>query len=205
MDLHKAWKALQQEKFSQPNFNKDMILQAIQQESGSTMSQLKKHLFGKLIWIALFTSCTIVGMLLGMNRPELLLILSVLLLYFGTGLISTALHYKRLPENLDFAQQPLVIMKKHFRIIKSVIRGETISSLFFYPIAAIAGFCIAEHFNGVPLQEVFQDPKSLKIMLVAILVLTPLAHYGAKNANHKAFGKLMNQLQENIRRMEELA
>jgi len=181
-----------------------MILQAIQQDSGSTMSQLKKHLSYKLIWVAFFTSCTLIGMLLGMNRPELLLILSVLLLYFGTGLISTGLQYQRLPNDLDFAQQPLVIMNKHYQIIKAVIRSETIGSLFFYPIAAIAGFCIAEHFNGVSLREVFQDPKSLKIMLIAILVLTPLAHYGAKNANHKVFGKLMDKLKENIRRMEEL-
>ncbi|MFK8101749.1 MAG: hypothetical protein AB8G15_04475 [Saprospiraceae bacterium] len=204
MDLQKAWKAHQDENFSQPKINKDMILQAIQQDSNSTMDKLKTNLFLKLMWVVLFTVSTLLFMLFNLDRTELLLILLFPLIYFLTGLIVLGLQYRKLSANMDFSKEPLTFMKNFDRALHRALQFETVSGLIFYPMAAITGFCIARHFKGVSLMEVFQDADALKMMLVAILILTPLAHFGAKAMNEKAFGSTIKCLKENIRKLDEL-
>ncbi len=204
MDLQKAWKAHQAEKFSQPKINKDMILQAIQQDSSSTMDELKTNLFMKLMWVVLFTVSTLVFMLVNLDRTELLLILLFPLLYFLSGLIVLGWQYQQLRNSMDFSKEPLTFMKNFDRALHRALQFETISGLIFYPMAAITGFCIAKHFKGVGLAEIFQDAHSLKIMLIAVLVLTPLAHFAAKAMNKKAFGSTTKRLKENIRKLDEL-
>ena len=205
MDLHKAWKELQQEKFSNTKFDKDMILQAIHQDSNSAMSQLKKSLFIKMMWVVFFTVAILTGMIVNYDCSELLLILSVPLLYFGFSLIMLYQHYQNLNLDMDFAEKPLELMKKYYKNIEAALKYETISGLIFFPIAAITGTCLGEHSKGVSVVDVFQNVDSLIFILIAIVVMTPIAHFGSKSMNQRAFGALQQQLKENIKRMEDLS
>ncbi len=204
MDLHKAWQELQAEKFNQQNIDKDMILNAIKQESSSTMHQLRKRLGAKLGWITFFTVGITLWMLFSLQRPELLLILGVFLFYYGGGLLFTGYQYRQLGQHLDLSNDTLSTIKTHERIIKKSLRFEEVFGLIFFPIAVIGGMLISWHYKGVGLEEIMQDPKRLRVMIIAILVICPLGIIASFKMNKHAFGGLLTQLRENIRRMQEL-
>ncbi|MEL6923249.1 MAG: hypothetical protein AAFO94_04310, partial [Bacteroidota bacterium] len=202
MDLHKAWQELQEENFSTNKIDRDMILQAIHQESGSTMSHLKKHLLGKLMWIIFFAVSIGIWMLMSLSRPELLLILGAFLSYYLVGLLVTGWQYQRLDPVPDLNHNTLQIMKSHHRIISNTIRFEQAFGLFFFPIAVIIGMCTSLHYKGMALSEIFQDANILRIMIIAVIVLTPIGYWTTSLLNKKAFGQHLQQLKENIQQME---
>jgi len=205
MDLLKEWQQLHQEKFNYSPIEKKQIMEAIYQESNSTISNLKKRLLGKLVWIMFFLIIGSIWMLFSLDRPELLMIIGAFLSVYLLGLIVMGLEYRKMDEHLDFTDQTLPLMKKQDQVMRRALGFEKIWGIVSFPLAIIGGLLVGNHYKGVTLMEFFQNPKSLMLALVLIVVLVPLLYFLTGKMNQYAYGNLMDNLQNNIRRMEDLA
>lgn len=205
MDLLKEWQQLHQEKFNYSPIEKEQIMKAIYQESNSTIATLKKRLKGKLAWIILFLMAGGIWMLFSLNQPELLLIQGAFMSTYLLGLIMIGLEYRKMEDSFDFTDQTLPLMKKQDQAMRRALKLETIWGVITFPLAIIGGLLVGNHYKGVTLAEFFQNPKSLILALVLIVVLVPLMYFITQKMNRYAYGSLMDKLQNNIRRMEDLA
>ncbi len=205
MDLLKEWQQLHQEKFNYSPIEKEQIMKAIYQESNSTISTLKKRLAGKLYWIIFFLIAGGIWMLFSLDQPELLMIQGGFMAAYLLGLIIMGLEYRKMDTNLDFTDQTLPLMKKQDQLIRSTLNFEKIWGVIAFPLAVLGGLLLGHVGRGRTLAEFFQDPKSLGLALVLIIVLVPLMYFLSNKLNKIAYGDLMDKLQNNIRRMEDLA
>ena len=205
MDLLKEWQQLHQEKFNYSPIEKEQIMKAIYQESNSTISTLKKRLAGKLYWIIFFLIAGGIWMLFSLDQPELLMIQGGFMAAYLLGLIVMGLEYRKMDTNLDFTDQTLPLMKKQNQLIKRALGFEKIWGIISFPLAIIGGLLIGNHYAGKTLVEFFQDPNRLVLTLGLIVVLVPLMYFLSNKLNKIAYGNLIDNLQNNIRRMEDLA
>lgn len=205
MDLRKEWQQLHQEKFNYSPIEKEQIMKAIYQESNSTISTLKQRLKFKLYWIVFFIIAGGIWMLFSLDRPELLMIQSVFMASYLVGLIMMGIEYRKMNTSIDFTNQTLPLMKLQDKLIKRALNFEKIWGLTFFPIAIIGGMLISYHYKGRLLADVFQDTKFLLLALGLIIVLVPLMNFLSNKMNQIGYGKLIENLENNIRRMEDLA
>jgi len=196
MDLLKEWQQLHQEKFNYSPIEKEQIMKAIYQESNSTISTLKKRLKAKLYWIVFFLVAGSIWMLSSLDRPELLMIQGVFMLTYLLGLIIMGLEYRKMDNNLDFTDQTLPLMKKQDQLIRRALGFEKVWGIISFPMAIIGGLLVGHHYKGRTLMEFSQD---------LIVVLVPIMYFMTNKMNDYAYGGLMKDLQNNIRRMEDLA
>ena len=205
MDLLKEWQQLHQEKFNYSPIEKEQIMKAIYQESNSTIATLKKRLKGKLAWIVFFLAAGSIWMLFSLDQPELLMIQGAFMAMYLIGLIVMGLEYKKMKDNFDFTDQTLSVMKKQDQVIRRALGFEKIWGVVFFPLAILGGLLISNHSKGHSLAEFFQNPKSLLIALGLIIILVPLMYFITGKMNQHVYGNLMDDLQNNIRRMDDLA
>ncbi|MEM6316029.1 MAG: hypothetical protein AAF960_00075 [Bacteroidota bacterium] len=204
MDLRKEWQQLHQEKFNYSSINKESIMNAIYQESTSTVSKLKYRLKGKLYWITFFITIGAIWMLFSLDTPDLLLIQGVFLTAYLLGGIFIGLEYRKLEVGFDLSDQTLPFMKKQAQIMKRALQFEKIWGLLFFPIAAVGGLAVGNISKGIALSELWRDPTFLLIALGCVAILAPLGVWLSDRLNDKSFGKLLKELQDNIRRMEDI-
>lgn len=205
MDLRKEWQQLHQEKFNYSPIKKEQIMKAIHQESNSTIATLKKRLAAKLYWIIFFLVAGGIWMLFSLDNPELLMVQGAFMAAYLVGLITMGLKYRKMDTNLDFNDQTLPLMKKQDQLIRRALNSEKIWGVVAFPLAIIGGLLLSHVSRGRTVAEFFQDPKSLGLALVLIIVLVPIMYYTSGKMNQSAYGNLMDKLQNNIRRMEDLA
>ncbi len=205
MDLLKEWQQLHQEKFNYSPIEKEQIMKAIYQESNSTISTLKKRLAGKLYWIIFFLIAGGIWMLFSLDQPELLMIQGGFMAAYLLGLIVMGLEYRKMDTNLDFNDQTLPLMKKQDQLIKRALNFEKIWGMVAFPLAILGGLLLGHVERGRTLADFFQDPKSLGLALILIIVLVPIMYFVTNKMNKFAYGDLVDDLQNNIRRMEDLA
>jgi len=205
MDLLKEWQQLHQEKFNYSPIEKEKIMKAIYQESNSTIATLKKRLAAKLYWIVFFLLVGSIWMLFSLDQPELLMVQGAFMATYLLGLIVMGIEYRKMNDNFDFTDQTLSIMKKQEQAIKRALNFENIWGIIAFPLAILGGLLLGHVSKGKTLIEFFQNPKSLGLALILIIVLVPIMYFISKKMNKSAYGNLMEQLQNNIRRMEDLA
>ena len=205
MDLLKEWQQLHQEKFNYSPIEKEKIMKAIYQESNSTISTLKKRLKAKLYWILFFLIAGSIWMLSSLDQPELLMVQGVFMAVYLLGLIVMGLEYRKMEDDFDFTDQTLSIMKKQDQAIKRALNFENTWGIIAFPLAVLGGLLLGHVSGGKTLIDFFQDPKSLGLALVLIIILVPIMYFLSKKMNKSVYGDLMEQLQNNIRRMEDLA
>ena len=207
MDLRKEWQQLHQEKFNYSPIEKSAIMKAIYQESNSAISTLKTRLAYKLRFIIFFIVVLVIWMLSSLNRPELLMVLGTLFLFYTLGLIGIGSYYKKMELPIDFSNRTLSLMRQQDQLLRSALNFERIWGIVFYPIAAVSGMLVAFHYKGIAFAELFQDPSFFIKAIVAIIVLVPIGYMLSEKLNNSenGFGPLLTSLQNNIRRMEDLA
>jgi len=183
MDLLKEWQQMHQEKFNYSPIEKEKIMKAIYQESNSTIATLKKRLKAKLYWILFFLIAGSIWMLFSLNQPELLMVQGVFIAVYLLGLIGMGLEYRKMNNNLDFTDQTLPLMKKQNQLIQRALGFEKIWGIVFFPLAVIGGLLIGHLYKGRTLAEFFQDPKSLGLALVLIIVFVPIMYFLTNKMN----------------------
>ncbi len=205
MDLLKEWQQLHQEKFNYSPIKKEQIMKAIYQESKSTITILKKRLAAKLYWIIFFLIAGGVWMAFSLDNPELLMIQGAFMIAYLLGLIVMGLEYRKMDSDFDFTNQTLPFIKKQEQVLRRALNFEKIWGVIAFPLAILGGLLIPHVYEGKTLVEFFQDSKSLGLALILIIVLVPIMYLIGGKMNKSVFGSLMEQLQNNIRRMEDLA
>jgi len=205
MDLLKEWQQLHQEKFNYSPIKKEQIMKAIYQESQSTITTLKKRLAHKLYWIIFFLTVGAIWMTFSLDNPELLMIQGFFMIVYLLGLIVMGLAYRKMDGNFDFTDQTLPLLKKQEQALGKALNFEKIWGIFTFPLGILGGLLISHVIKGKTLVEFFQDSKSLGLALILIIVLVPIMYFITGKMNKSVYGNLMEQLQNNIRRMEDLA
>lgn len=205
MDLRKEWQQLHQEKFNYSPIEKETIMNAIYQESNSTIANLKKRLGQKMNWIIFFITVFSAWALFNWNNLDMFIILGIISVYYVIGLIGIWMNYRKMSKHIDFSNQTLSLMKTQDKLMKNALNFEKIWGLCFFPIAAIDGLLIGNIIKGKTIVGLFQDPTFLMIALVCVIILVPLGYLASNKMNQAAYGGLMERLQNNIRRMEDLS
>lgn len=205
MDLRKEWQRLHQQKFKYSPIEKERIMTAIYQESNSTIANLKIRLKWKINWILLFIVAGIIWMLFSLDHPELLLVQGFFVGSYILGLIALGLAYQQMDTTMDSTAQTLPFIKRQDKIIRQALNYEKIWGLIFFPIAIIGGMLVAYLYDGLSLAAIFQNTKFLMLAIGLIILLVPLMTYLSNKMNQIGYGQLMEDLQKNIRRMEDLS
>jgi len=205
LDFNEAWKKINEEKFSlSSTIKKEEIMNAISKESSLTISELKKRLEYKFYWIIFFVVIAVGVMLWNLGNP---IILGFLGLFVGLYVIGGYGLYKELKgmdDHIDSSKDTLTEMKKHRDIMKRALENEKKWGLVALPMISIGTLVFQKMLAGIPVKEFMTDPVFLITTTVLTIVLTFLGHWAAKKMNNKGYGSYMIDLEENIKKMEEL-
>lgn len=204
MDLYKEWDSLNQTKFNNNPINKPEIMEALNQQSHSNLSELKKRLKYKIYWILLFTTIQVIWMLCSLKHTELLMILSFGLVTHLILLTITVVNYKKLQINTIQTADVTSAIQTNYTIIKNTLRLEQTWGLFGMPVSIITSSLIVNFYFGHTISDFFNNKIQLLSIIISLVVLVPLASIAASRMNKKAFGEHLHQLQKNIIQLETL-
>lgn len=202
IDLQQEWNQLIKKKINTENIKTEDIMNAITQESSTTIFQLKKNLKAKLYWTLFFITCFSTWMLFSLNRPELFALIGILNGLYIIGAIGMAYKFFKMDTNIDYSGDTLTIMRKNYNLIASALKYETVWGVITLPLAIIFGMLVNHQYDNIPLAQSFTDIDFLKKMIILILVLVPITFVVTNKMNESAFGKLKEKLKSNISRLE---
>lgn len=203
MDIFKEWQKINQDKFSTQTIKKEEIMQAISKESSLTINELKKRLKYKIFWIVFFIALFIVWFISSLSHPSVLPFIGIVITCYVVGFVLLFNQYKKMDEQIDPDMNILDTMK-NAGSIKKALKYENYFGLFGFPVILICGAMVPKLSKGLTMLEVFSDVKFVLIILGCLAVLVPLMQILAKKMNDSAYGIYLKNLNENIRKMEEL-
>lgn len=206
MDLLKEWEKLQKEKFSNTNINKEAIMEAITQESMLTVAVLKKRLGFKINWVIFFLILFSAAFLYALFSPKLLVLalLGAIISYYLIGLIVLRQQFNKMNPQIDPSQTTLTSMQSNLQIMKKALRYESLSGAFAMPAAVICGLLLPGAYLGKSITEILSDSQMILFLILGMVILVPTMYLLASKMNNFAYGKQMEALEENIRKMKEL-
>lgn len=113
----------------------------------------------------------------------------------------------RLRRNIDASVVPgsvLEEMQRHYSQIKEWLYAQKWAGLIIYPVSAAGGFMLGGVVgSNKPVNEIMAKPIMVWAMLICIAVLVPIGYFLAKWLSHKAFGKHLKKLKQNIDDLKE--
>ncbi len=204
MDLNKAWNKIQEEKFTSSTINKSEIMKAIQQESSSTMAELKKRLKYKINWVIFFLIFAVAAFFFSLNVPATLPLWGTIIAYYLIGLIGMNRQYDSMNTQINPDLPTLDTMKNQAFRLKKVLQVEKVSSLFGMPIVLVCGGLLPGLYTGKSWGMVLANQQILIVIIVGLVVLVPLMWLLGNRLNKIAYGKHLNELEQNIRLLEQL-
>lgn len=203
MDLNEAWKKINEEKFSS-SIKKEDIMEAITQESSLTIFKLKKGLKYKLYWVYFFIALFTGGIFMSLdNLPQLITLVIFLILYI-MGALTLYSQLENMDDHIDASKDTLSEMRKHRDLMKQAIKNETRWGWITFPILITAIYLLPPLIEGIPFLEIVMTKKFLIKAAIGYGVLMPIAMWVGNKMNDYAYGKQLNELEKNIKRLEEL-
>lgn len=95
-------------------------------------------------------------------------------------------------------------MERHYKNILQWINSQKWAGLIIYPVSAAGGFMLGGVMGaGKPVDEIMSKPVMIWALLICMAVLTPIGYWLAKWLSHKAFGKHLKTLKQNIDDLKE--
>lgn len=204
LDFNEAWKKINEEKFSSSSIKKEEIMNAISQESSLTIFELKKRLKYKLYWNIFFVTLFGGAMLWNFNNPIFLSFFAIWFVLYSIAGYFLIKDYRNMSDQIDSSKDTLSEMKKHRDIMKKALKGEDIWGKIAFPILIITMMVFGKIQQGIPFNEFMTDPVFLTTTLILIIVLTIIGNWAAKKMNDAGYGCYIQDLEENIKKMEEL-
>lgn len=199
MDLQQEWNNMNGEMMiGTPSFTTD--LSGIQKSSKNTYETLLKNLHAKLIWIKVLSLPPLVGAFYteGLFRY-------LLLALFVTYAISSELmqrKMKKLPNYMDYTAVSKVVLTEKLKLIKEILRFESMSVYFFGPFMGPLGLMCSYLLKYKTLDEVILHHPNLALsLLAASLLVIPIKLIGER-MNKYAFGKDIEKLTSNLKELE---
>lgn len=204
MDIYKEWQSIQEEQFDSIIIKKEEIMNTIYQDSNSTIGLLKTRLTYKRNWISFFIVLFAIWGATSLNRPEILYIIIGLITTYAIGFVVLTKYINSMSSHIDYSEQTLSLMKKNYKLIKGALNFENMWGLVFFPIAILIGMLLPGIYEGGRILEIIDNSQFLQRALLIMVVGVPLMYVITKKMNHKAYGKLIEQLEKNIHQMEML-
>ena len=200
-EIKTAWNNLN---VTKNNFSASTDLQLseiIQTKSKGAIQKIKEQVFIKF-WFCIFF-LSLLGVYLPFANPFVSQILiSIMIVVYTIGSVLLYKEYDSLKNAMDMSQNLLYGLKNYRNKILQILKYEEMIALTLYPISVAAGFLVGLKFQNaeIPILE----SKSLWVILgLCILIITPAAHFATKWMNRKAFGKYLDELEKNIRILED--
>ena len=203
-DINMAWQKMVDEKFSNSEINKNDIMNAIKMDSKTNISQLKKRLKYKLFWSGGFIIAFGTALLFTLGNADMAMLLGFGTTAYVIGFIPMYIKYKQIDEDINGSENILKSIKENVKLIKSVLRLESIWGMIIFTPAILMGILGGRVLEGWTLLECLQDTKTLIISIISILVFTPLLIWSSNKMNKIAFGTYLRKLEESIVKMETL-
>lgn len=95
-------------------------------------------------------------------------------------------------------------MERHYNRINQWINLQKWAGIIIYPVSAAGGFMLGGVMGAQkPIDEIMSKPMMVWAMLICIAVLVPLGYLLAKWLSHKAFGRHLKTLKQNIDDLKE--
>lgn len=180
---------------------------AIHQESISTIAILKKRLKTKLNkhiqGILIFTPVVIYCFL--MNEPAGIIPLGGMFILYGITILIMWLYYRQLNTNIDFTKPVLSYSQEQNQLIRKVLTFEKLWGTFFMPLALLCAGVGGAYYGERTISEFLDSPTKILVFLLIIFASGPLFYLDTARKNRIAFGSLLNNLENNIRRMKDLS
>ncbi|MEL6594261.1 MAG: hypothetical protein AAFP02_16300 [Bacteroidota bacterium] len=200
MDLRETWNELQQQSFDINIIEDGSLESMIHQQSASPMDKLRSQVFKKMMFIVGFVILFLAVMPF-INKTIVQILLLVLTLAYVIGGIILWQEYNLLKTDIPMDNNLLESLKSYRDRIKAILKYEELIGLILYPISATLGF-MWSFTQDHTVAEVFEKPFVWMTLVITLIVLTPACHWLARWMNKKAFGKYLDQLEENISTLE---
>lgn len=204
MDLFNEWQKVNREILSTQTIKKEEIMQAISAKSSSTINELKKRLKYKIYWIVFFIALFTAWFVSSLSAPATLPFIGIVIACYVAGFFLLLKQYNKMDTQIDPDMNILATMKKNASLINKALKYENYFGLFGFPIVLICGAMVPKLSKGLTMIEIFSDVKFVLIILGCLALLVPAMQLLAKKMNDSAYGSYINNLNENIRKMEEL-
>ena len=196
MDLHKAWKKLESDKFSKPVVGSVHVLKT-SKHPVQKLIQLFKITLGFTIFFALGFMY-----LLGiMSQPIVKVFLVIMIIVYAFFFF---LNYKTLVKIQQSFRLDLNLkstLKQVYDNTIATLSFQRKASLIIYPLAATAGFLmgLAAETDAAMMMQKWQVQV---ILLIAIIILTPACYFLARWMEKIIYQKYLNQLRDLIQQFE---
>jgi hypothetical protein len=202
LNLLNDWQKLSEKKFITNTTKKQDIMKAINTESVSAISKLKKRMKAKINWIIFFIISFSIWMMFSINRPELLVVLGITNLIYIISFFMMWSSYKKMDSELDLNKSTLEVLKKNASLLNNALSYERLFGLFTFPLALIFGVLISNLYNGHTISETFDNQKLMMSLMILIVIVVPFMYLLSEKMNKIAFGKLKEKLEKNIIKLE---
>jgi len=199
-ELQQAWQDLKGETENFTGIQKEEFQKAISEKSHGQVSKLRSQVRWKFYFCIFFSVILAVGIpFVNILASQILLTLLLAAYIVGGILLYQELIY--LKKNIDMSENLLEGLKTYHHRIKQVLKYEELTGLILYPFSLSAGFFIGLQ-AGDPSEPIMNERSDWIALVIAMIVITPLAHLLARWMNKVAFGKYLKQLQKNIDELE---
>jgi len=203
MDINKQWQKLEQANFNE-TIKKEEIMKAIQLESTSTISELKKRLGYKINWIIFFIVAFLAIAAFHYNNTGIIVIMGVATLIYGVGYFMIKKEHRKLVSHDEANLSVLDTLKANRRAIASALNKERLFGVFALPIMLVVGLSFGPLKKGQTFAEIFNTEYSLYVIL-AFVALIIIIGFGAEKMNKIGFGSYIQKLDEQIRDLEKVS
>jgi len=202
-DLKTLWKSAKSRHGTNEILAPEVVRSAIRQRTGGLMDKLKKRIRIK-IWITIFSIAAFLAIIILTNNTTVRILLGFVEAGMVAGLYFFFREFRELKTTIDFTQDPAGLMDSFLQRIRKILKYEELVGLTLYPPSFSGGFVLGAALDPDS-DPYFSNPVEWIIFIVLLVAITPLCHWLARWMNKKAFGKLMQQLEENIEEFRSLA
>lgn len=196
-ELKEAWGSLKSKTEGFTNLTEAEIKHTVNDSTSfGIIEKLRKNVKYKLLWAIFFTIVFAIIIPFAFPLASQILI-SIMLMAYAIGSILLYQELQILKKGVNMDSNLLTGLIAYRDRIKRVIKSEEVVGLTMYPISTSGGF-----FLGMQLfsrEAVIMDKSwHWGVLISTVLLFTVLGHFAARKMNEKAFGKYLNQLEDNI-------
>lgn len=193
-EIEQAWKKLSDEKFNNKPLKKIEIMNAINLESKSEISNLKKGLIYKNRFAIAFGVLFAIMALFDTSESTHRLFYFILSVsYFIAALLMFRM-YSKIDIQNDYSI--LELLKQNLKYVKSTLKIENIWGVLTF---GFIGIYYTLYFANKSLTA---NPKTMMLVIAGFISFLIIAWFIAQKMNQSRFGKQIRKLEDNIVRLE---
>ena len=202
MDIHKEWQELNDKLFSNQSLKNEEIMNAITSESSSAIHKLKKGMINKTYWCLLFITGFTIWMFFSRDNIEAMIAIGIVNLIYIVGFFMIRREAKRMDAALKKEQNVLGSMKRNLKLMNRAISLEKNIFVLGTPLIVLCSMFYNGFKNGDSFEFLIQDARFLKYAIIYCILAVPFVYFFGAYLNNKSFGPHIEQLTENINKLE---